>query len=94
MKKGSKKAKKFEPFKKSKKGKKPSAYKQTIYSLYKPHTMKINTKTHNHPLVKQIGKKTAKYSNPNVLYGASGKPYKSTSSGVGWVGEKPVSKKK
>ena len=56
--------------------------------------MKINTKTHNHPLVKQIGKKTAKYSNPNVLYGASGKPYKSTSSGVGWGGEKAQNKKK
>lgn len=49
--------------------------------------MKINTKTHNHPLVKQTTSKRAKFTNPNVLYNANGRAYKSKSSGVGWGGK-------
>ena len=52
---------------------------------------KINTKTHNHPVVKKTSK-PAKFSNPNVLYNANGKSYKSKSSGIGWGGEKPQNK--
>lgn len=68
----------------------------SLYSLKNALQMKINTKTHSHPLVKKTAGKTTtkKFSNPNVLYSAGGKPYKSTSSGAGWGGEKPQAKKK
>ncbi len=35
----------------------------------------------------------AKYSNPKVLYNASGKAYTPKNIGVGWGGEKPTPKK-
>lgn len=62
-----------------------------IKKLVKTGSKTINMKTHTHPLVKQ---NASKFSNPNVLYSASGKAYKSKTSGAGWGGEKLASSKK